>query len=336
MPTAGLRPLQIHTKIAPMTEIDDRRPEIHQALNWNFWGRAFVMLSGLFFSLGGILVRLIEEASAWQIVLYRSLSLSVTILIVVAVRQRRLPVRSLVRAGAANYVAGLCLAVTFIGFIFSLKHTTVANTLLLMSTASFMAAILGWLVLGERVPRVTWMAMVVATAGVAAMVCKGAAVGGSIGDVYALLTAFFYACYVIVLRRGRSIDMLPSAYLAGLIGAFISGGVVIIHQQGLQIPGRDLLLCTILGAVQLGCGFLLFTFGSRHVPAVELILLALTEVILAPIWVGLFVREIPSRFTFLGGGILLVAVVGQALAGTRGLRHVKPVPRPEEALPIRE
>jgi drug/metabolite transporter (DMT)-like permease len=319
-----------------MTEIDDRRPENHQAFNWNFWGRAFVMLSGLFFSLGGILVRLIEEASAWQIVLYRSLSLGVTILIVMAVRQRRFPTASLARAGAANYVAGLCLAVTFIGFIFSLKHTTVANTLLLMSTASFMAAILGWLVLGERVPRVTWMAMVVATAGVAAMVSGGASVGSSTGDVYALLTAFFYACYVIALRRGRTIDMLPSACLAGLIGAIISGGMVIIQQQGVQISGRDLLLCAILGAVQLGCGFLLFTFGSRHVPAVELILLALTEVILAPLWVGLFVGEVPGYFTFLGGGILLVAVVGQVLAGTRGLRQVKPIPRRESSLPIRE
>jgi drug/metabolite transporter (DMT)-like permease len=319
-----------------MTEIDDRHPADHQELSWGFWGRALVMLSGLFFSLGGVLVRLIEEASEWQIVFYRSLSLSATILIVLAVRQRRFPASSLARAGAANYVAGLCLAVTFIGFIFSLKHTTVANTLLLMSTASFMAAVLGWLVLGERVTRVTWMAMVVATAGVAVMVGGGGSVGSFAGDVYALLTAFFYACYVIALRRGKTIDMLPSACLAGLISAIISGGMAVIHQQGLQIPGRDLLLCTILGTVQLGCGFLLFTFGSRHVPAVELILLALTEVILAPIWVGLFVGEVPSRFTFLGGGVLLVAVVGQALAGTRGLRHVKPIPRRERSLPIRE
>ena len=279
---------------------------------------------------------MIEGASEWQIVLYRSLSLSVTILIVMAVRQRSFPAVSLAGAGATNYVAGLCLAITFIGFIFSLKHTTVANTLLLMSTASFMAAILGWLVLGERVPRVTWVTMVVATAGVAAMVGGEASVGSFSGDVYALLTAFFYACYVIALRRGRTIDMLPAACLAGLISAVISGGMAIIHQQGLQIPGRDLLLCTILGTVQLSCGFLLFTFGSRYVPAVELILLALTEVILAPIWVGLFVGEVPGRFTFIGGGVILVAVLGQALAGTRGLRRAKPIPRREGSLSIRE
>jgi drug/metabolite transporter (DMT)-like permease len=154
--------------------------------------------------------------------------------------------------------------------------------------------------------------------------------------VYALLTAFFYACYVIALRRGRAIDMLPSTCLAGIISAVISGSMAVIYKQGLQIPGHDLLLCTILGTVQLGCGFLLFTFGSRHVPAVELILLALTEVILAPVWVGLFVGEIPGPSTFLGGGVLLVAVVGQALVGTRGLCHLKPIPRPERSLPIRE
>jgi drug/metabolite transporter (DMT)-like permease len=294
------------------------------------------MVSGLFFSLGGVLVRLIAEASEWQIVFYRSLSLTVTILIVLAVRQRKFPVASLTRAGGANYVAGLFSAITFIGFIFSLKHTTVANTLLLMSTASFMAAILGWLVLGERVPRVTWVTMVVATAGVAAMVGGGASISGLAGDVYALLTAFFYACYVITLRRGRAIDMLPSVCLAGIFSAVISGGMALIQQQGLQIPGRDLLLCTILGSVQLGCGFLLFTIGSRYVPAVELILLALTEVILAPIWVGLFIGEIPNRFTFLGGGVLLVAIIGQALAGTRGLRRPKPIPRHERSTLTRE
>ncbi len=319
-----------------MTKMEDRRPVDHQELGWGFRGRALVMLSGLFFSVGGVLVRLIEGASEWQIVLYRSLSLSVTILIVLAARQRKFPLASLAGAGAANYVAGLCLAITFIGFIFSLKHTTVANTLLLMSTASFMAAVLGWFLLGERVPRVTWIAMVVATAGVAAMVGGGAGVGGFAGDGYALLTAFFYACYVIALRSGRTINMLPSACLAGLISAVISGGMALIQRQGLEIPGRDLMLCTILGSVQLGCGFLLFTTGSRHVPAVELVLLALTEVILAPIWVALFVGEVPGRFTFLGGGILLVAVVGQALAGTWGLRHLNPNPRGESPLPIRE
>jgi drug/metabolite transporter (DMT)-like permease len=168
------------------------------------------------------------------------------------------------------------------------------------------------------------------------MVGGGASVGGLAGDVYALLTAFFYACYVIILRRGRAIDMFPSVCLAGIFSALMSGGMALIQQQGLQIPGRDLLLCTILGSVQLGCGFLLFTLGSRYVPAVELILLALTEVILAPIWVGLFVGEIPSRFTFLGGGILLVAIIGQALTGTRGLRRPKPKRRPETAVSIRE
>ena len=193
-----------------MTKGDSCPSGEHQGVSWAFWGRAFVMLSGLFFSLGGVLVRLIAEASEWQIVFYRSLSLTVTIVIFLGVRQRRFPAASLARAGAANYVAGLFSAVTFIGFIFSLKHTTVANTLLLMSTASFMAAVLGWLVLGERVPRVTWVTMVVATVGVAAMVGGGASVGGLAGDVYALITAFFYACYVIILRRGRAIDMFPS------------------------------------------------------------------------------------------------------------------------------
>ncbi|UCH00306.1 MAG: DMT family transporter [Deltaproteobacteria bacterium] len=273
------------------------------------------MLSGLFFSIGGVLVRLIETASELQIVFYRSVVLVVTMLAFMAARNKvSIPV-GFRAVGATGVVGALCLALTFIGFITSLKHTTVANTLLLMSTASFMAAILSWIVLGERVSRGTWVAMIAATLGVAAMVSEGVAVGGLYGDLWALGAALAFACYTVALRRGKMIDMMPSVCLAGVFSALISGVIATAVEGSLTISGHDLFLCVILGAAQLSCGLIIFTFGSRHVPAAELILLALTEVVLAPIWVWLVVGEVPSRITFIGGGILLAAVTGQALSG---------------------
>ncbi len=278
-------------------------------------GRVLVMLSGVFFSIGGTIVRLIDTASAWQIVFYRCLTLVVTVLVLMAVYKRGAIAASFRAAGATGIVAGLFLASTFIGFIFSLMHTKVANTLLLMSTASFMAAILGWIVLGERVSRSTWAAMTGATIGVAVMLSEGLAAGSLYGDLLALGVAVGYACYTVALRRGKMTDMIPAVCSAGVFAAIVSGIMAATVEQTLTISGHDLLLCILLGVAQLGCGLVLFTFGSRHVPAAELVLLALTEVVLAPIWVWLVVGEVPSMFTLIGGGILLVAITGQALPG---------------------
>lgn len=278
-------------------------------------GRVLVMLSGLFFSIGGVLVRLIETAGELQIIFYRSSVLVVTILGFMALRNRMSMAAGFRAVGATGVVGALFLAFTFIGFIFSLKHTTVANTLLLMSTASFMVAILSRIVLGERVSHGTWAAMIAASLGVAAMVGEGFVVGNLYGDLWALGVALGYACYTVALRRGKMIDMIPSVCLAGIFGAIISGVIAAAVGQSLTISGHDLLICVIIGVAQLGCGLIMFTLGSRHVPAAELILLALTEVVLAPIWVGLVVGEVPSRITIIGGGILLVAITGQALSG---------------------
>lgn len=283
-------------------------------------GRLLVMLSGIFFSIGGTVVRLIETASVWQIVSYRSLALVITVLILMAVRNRGSIVASFKAAGATGVVAGLFLAFTFIGFIFSIMNTKVANTLLLMSTASFMAAILGWIILGERVSRRTWVAIIGATIGVTVMLGESLVVGSLYGDLWALGVAVAYACYTVALRCGKMTDMIPAVCSAGVFAAIVSGIIAMTVEQGLTISGHDLLLCVLLGVAQLGCGLILFTFGSRHVPAAELVLLALTEVVLAPIWVWLVVGEVPGMFTLIGGGIMLAAITGQALPGIWRLR----------------
>ena len=84
---------------------------------------------------------------------------------------------------------------------------------------------------------------------------------------------------------------------------------------GFEISAHDLLLCAIYGAVVVGCGLIVYTIGSRHVPAVQLTLLSLTEVVLGPVWVWFGVGEVPSFPTLLGGAIVLASVAGLALYG---------------------
>ncbi|HLT02167.1 MAG TPA: EamA family transporter, partial [Geminicoccaceae bacterium] len=133
-----------------------------------------------------------------------------------------------------------------------------------------------------------------------------------------------FAVFSVLLRRGRGHDMLPCVVITGVASALIALPVVLVSAPSLGaalvLTPRDLLLCTIMGVVQVGAGLTVYTLGARHVPVAELTLLSLTELALAPIWVWLVVDEVPSAFTLLGGAIIIAAITAQALSGARRRR----------------
>lgn len=280
-------------------------------------GRGLVLLSGVFMSIGGPLIRLIESADEWQFLTYRASALVAALLVVIALRYPGRVVATLRAAGATGVLAGFCLAGAFIGFVFSITHTTVANTLFLLSAAPFAAALLGWVVLGETVSRATWLAMLGAFAGVAVMIGEGIAESDLFGDLAALGAALGFAGFSVALRCGRGVDMIPAVLFAGIISGVTSAAVAYAMGTGLAIPLPDVGYSFVYGAVAIGGGLLLYTLGSRYVPAAELVLLSLTEVILGPIWVWLAFAETPSRPTLLGGAILLASITWLAIHGAR-------------------
>ncbi len=286
-------------------------------------GRALVLLSGVLMSIGGPLIRLLESASEWQFLTYRAFALAVVLLIVIAVRYPGRCLATMAAAGWTGVIAGCCLACAFVGFVFSITHTTVANTLFLLSAAPFGAALLGWLVLGETVSRATWLAMLGAFAGVAVMIGEGIAESDLFADLAALGAALGFAGFSVALRYGRAVDMLPAVLFAGIISGVTSALVALMMGTGLDIPLRDVGLSFTYGGVGIAGGLLLFTLGSRYVPAAELTLLSLTEVILGPIWVWLAFAEEPSRATLLGGAILLASLAAQTVYSAR---RSKPLP----------
>lgn len=279
-------------------------------------GRLLVLSSGAGMSLSGLFIRSIEAADEWQILFYRSIGIVAALLIFIAMRNRGALWPAFQRAGLNGVVAGVCLAIGFICFIFSITHTTVANTLFLLAAAPFIAAVLGRIVLGERVRRATWIAIVAASAGVAIMVGEGFAGGGLFGDLTALGAAAAFAGFSVVLRRGRGVDMLPAVCLAGFF-TWIAAGVMALTGGGLAVTGPDLVVCLAYGALAISVSLVLFTLGSRSVPAAELTLLSLSEVVLGPLWVWLFFAETPGGLTLIGGGVLLAAISGHALSGMR-------------------
>jgi drug/metabolite transporter (DMT)-like permease len=282
---------------------------------------ALVVLAGTLWSTGGVLVKLVESADARQIVLWRSLFVLLFMATVLAVRQRGALLTSFRAAGWNSVLGGVCLAGAFLGAIEAFTRTTVANVLFILAAQPFLAALFARLLLGEQVSRGTWLAMLAAVAGVVLMVAPGLALGGASGTLMALASAVSFALFSVTLRRGRHGDGSPSV----LWGAVFSGLIAFLlvstgkGAAALVIGWHDLLACAAMGIVQIGFGMLAFTAGSRHLPAADLTLLALTEVVLGPVWAWLVVGEVPVLWTLSGGALVLGATALQAVGGARRL-----------------
>jgi len=276
-------------------------------------GVALVLTGGLLLSLAGITLRLMESASGWQVLFYRALSFCVVIFLFLVFRYRLRVFRAFVQVGKPGLIVALSLGLGSVCYLFSLLLTTVANALFVVSSGPFMTAVLGWIVLRERVRPVTWITMTFALAGVAIMVFNGIQSGRLLGNIVALGAAATFAIMLVTLRRTGDRDMLPAICLAGLVGVVVGFAM----SDTLLVSRHDLALCLFLGVVQYAGGFVLIALGARYIPAAEAALLVLVEVVLAPIWVWIGVGEVPTLLTLVGGGIVLLAVVAQSVAGLR-------------------
>jgi drug/metabolite transporter (DMT)-like permease len=162
--------------------------------------------------------------------------------------------------------------------------------------------------------------MAVAVAGVAVMVGGGLAPGRLVGNLLALGSAVSIAMVSVLLRRGRQGDMTPAVFWSGLVSAGLAVVALLLAAEGapraaFAVSPRDLLLCSIMGSVQLGLGSVCYALGARHLPAAALQLLALLELVFSPLWVWLVVGEVPATATLAGGGLVMVASVLQAVGG---------------------
>lgn len=286
----------------------------------------FVFAAGVLWSTVGLGIRMIEDAVVWQILLYRSISMSLFLYVVIRVRSGESPFVQIRRIGFPSVIAGLSLVAAYSGGIYSIQNTSVANAMLLFATAPFMAAVLGWIILRERVRLATWVAIAVAIGGIAIMVADKS---GSVvlrGSLAALGSAFGFAVFTVALRWGRTGEMLPSVFLSGLFAIVVTFGICQFSGLSVALSLHDGTISMGMGVFQVGAGLILYTLGSRSLPAAELALLSLAEVLLGPIWVWLFLGETASLNTLIGGAVLLAAITGNAVSGKR--RKPPPITAP--------
>ncbi len=272
-----------------------------------------LVASGFFLSTAGIALRLVEQADGWQILFYRSLALSITILLILVFQKGSRVFDEFRKLDWNDCLLAVFLGTGFVTYVFALLYNTVANALFIFSFAPFLAAFLGWILLGERVATRTWLAIGVAMAGLAVMVGSELALSHYLGTLLALWIPIAYAASIIAVRRSKRDNMLVALCLAGLVALVLSAFFVTDY----ALTSRDLIISLYLGVFQVGMGFTLVVLGSRHVPAAQVGLLALVEPILAPLWVWMGVGELPGLATIIGGSIIFLAIA------TDGILNIK-------------
>lgn len=280
-------------------------------------GMLLVVLAGILWSTQGLIFRQIDTAGTWATLFWRSVGMVPVLLAFLFWRAGGSPVTLIRKVGLAGVIGGAGLVGAFSGAIYSIQATTIANAVFLFAASPFLTAILGWIVLREGVRPETWGAMAVGLAGIFLMVREGLAAGAMDGNIAALLSALGFAVFTVSLRWKGVADTLPSVLLGGVFSLAV-GAVVAGHLgQTLAVPVADAVWAMAMGAVTLTGGMILYTLGSRVVPAAELALLSNIEVVLAPIWVWLFLNETASAGTFIGGAVLVAAVTVNGILGAR-------------------
>jgi drug/metabolite transporter (DMT)-like permease len=264
-------------------------------------GRTYIVLAALAWSSAGVLQRSLAVGTTTQLA-GRALFALLGLLAFAAVAERGRLVSAFARMGRAGIGFALCMAVSSGAFIVALNHTTVANVLFLQAASPIVAALLARVLLGEAVVRQTWLAMGVALVGVGVMV--GGPGGWSLGVAVAAVMMLGFAGSVVFARHRSDVSMAPATCLAQLL---VFAGAAPFAAWG-AVDGRGLGLLAALGIGQIGAGLAFMTLGARLIPAAEVALLSLLEVVLGPLWVWLARSERPA-WTTIAGGLVVVAAV---------------------------
>jgi drug/metabolite transporter (DMT)-like permease len=271
---------------------------------------ALITISSIGFSFGGLLVRSMQDATVWQINLYRSFFIICVLLGMLFAQYGSRIGEAFWRIGPLGLLASVMIGFGPVFYLLGMTNTTVANTLFIIATVPFITSVLAWLLLGERVRTGTWLAMSVALFGILMMVGEGIALGAVFGNAMAFSCALVFSIFAVITRRERSIDMLPTL----VVGAVLTGAISLVASwPELYLGSSDVLLCFIWGGIVSGLlGNWLFIKAIRHLAAAEITLLMMTEFVLGPLWVLFFIGEVPGRFTILGGILVLGAVGARA------------------------
>ena len=270
-------------------------------------GPLLIFLGALSLSFGGLIVKSFEGATLWQILFWRSLFFSLTVLAFLIISYKNKTLESFYASGIPGFFGGIILSFGFCGYVFAMYNTTVANTNFIISLQILFLAIFGYFFLKEKISKITLISIILALSGVFLMVGNSLTPGELSGNLAAFTMPITFAVLIMIVRKYPKVDMVPAQFIAGISSCLIG----YLLSTKIMISNHDIFLGFLAGFFQVGFGFIFITIGARTTPSAMVGIIMLSESVLGPIWAFIFVSERPSMFGLIGGAIILFAVLLQ-------------------------
>ena len=285
-----------------------------------------VLIAGLFWSFGPLVIRYTDqpELVPWQYLFARGLIIFIILNFYLYLNEGISFVKNYLRIGLSGILGSVGLASAMMSFIWSITHTSVAITLLCLAAMPFITALLGFIFLKEKISIHTWISIVIAAIGIYIMAMNYQKVGNITGLLFGLTSAFGFAIYSISLRWRKETPQFTTVSLAGLICVLFSFYTMIQSNSSLFSSSKNEMLFSLHGTL-ICIGLILYSIGSKHLPAAELTLLSLTEVIggIFWVWLPLFgINEVPSTNTIIGGFLIFISLIYYSLLTKNNRRFI--------------
>ena len=268
-------------------------------------GYILLLFGGFCLSWGGLIIRSFEEASVWQILFLRSIFFLLALIAFLFVTYKKNIFNIIKESGLPGLLGGFVLSFSFVAFVVAMSNTTVANVVFIISTQTMFLAIFGYFYLKEKVSLIGLISILLAMSGIIIMVGDSISGGSLFGNIVALAIPINFAILVMIIRKNTKVDMVPAIFYSGIFsliyGFFLA--------ESFEFTKHDLWMGFLLGVPQLAVSFICITIGSRTVESATVGILMLMETLCAPLWVWLFLNEIPPISVFIGGAVIISAII---------------------------
>ncbi|MBO6491684.1 MAG: DMT family transporter [Pelagibacteraceae bacterium] len=271
-----------------------------------------VLIAGTFWSFGALVVRYIEDARnvPWQYVFFRGITIFLLLNLYLFLKEGKLFLNNYSKVGLSGIIGGVSLGSAMMCFIWSITHTSAAVTLLMLAAMPFITAILGYFILKEKISTTTLTSTIIAAIGIMFMALNSNKIGTLFGLLIGLMSALGFSVFSISLRWRKETPKFTTVAVAGLFCAIFSTIVLTFADANFLTTFRNSSLSALHGLLVCS-GLILYSMGSKNLPAADLTLLSLTEVIGGIFWVWLpifGINEVPSNNTIIGGVIITFAL----------------------------
>ena len=285
-----------------------------------------ILIAGLFWSFGPLVIRYVDqpELFPWQYLFARGLIIFIILNFYLYLNEGTSFVKNYLRIGLSGMVGSVGLASAMMSFIWSITHTSAAITLLCLAAMPLITALLGFIFLKEKISINTWISIIVAAIGIYIMAMNDQKIDNTTGLVFGLTSAFGFSIYSISLRWRKETPQFTTVSLAGLICALFSFYIIIQSNSSLFSSSKNEMLFSLHGTL-VCIGLILYSIGSKHLPAAELTLLSLTEVIggIFWVWLPLFgINEVPGTNTIIGGFLIFISLTYYSLLTKNNRRFI--------------